>query len=296
MSIVPQLLTLMAAVASLLPWPWFGYTTNFLCIEYTASGSSSFRCGQLYLNQEDYWSSSSAQGWAAAIQTASVFAIFATALGFVTFSLLVTATCFELATRKILTIVIMQGVAALFSILTLIAGAADVCKVTGSSSCSRDGIRIGTGAGFEIFAFLLYLAALVVTLLWYRALRREATPKEETRSLVEKAPRVTTVLKPNGEKRVEREYIDETGQVVKEVTISRSEEPPRSVEMEPYLTSETFLTPNDGQLIETEYIDETGQVIEEVTNNLTDEPRRSSGRHKHQHQHRHPQPAQLESF
>jgi uncharacterized MnhB-related membrane protein len=231
-SIVPQLLTLMAAVASLLPWSWFGYSVNFLCIAYTVNGSSNSECSPLLLNQELYWSSSSTQGWAAAIQAAAVFAIFGTVLGFVAFSLLVTATCFELSTRKILTIVIMQGVAALLSILTLIAGAADVCKASGySSSCSRDGVHVETGAGFEIFAFLLYLAALGVTLFWYFQLRREATPKEESRSLVEVAPRpmpVTTVSTPNGGQRVERDYIDETGQVIHEVTFTHSEQPHHS--------------------------------------------------------------------
>jgi hypothetical protein len=289
----------MAAVASLLPWPWLGYSDVFLCIEYTLSGSSSSQCEPLYLNQPEYWSTSSTQGWAAAIQTAAVFAIFGTTLGFVAFSLLVTATCFELSARKILTIVIMQGVAALFCILTLIAGAANVCKGITSSSCSRDGIRVETGAGFEIFAFLLYLAALTVTFFWYLQLRREVTPKEETRSLMEMTPRpttVTTVFTPHGEQRVEREYIDETGQVIKEVTISRSEQPHHLVEEEPSPTSVTTSTPYGDQLHETEYIDETGEAIEEVTNNHSDKPRHSSDRHKHRHKPRHPQPVQQESF
>jgi hypothetical protein len=134
----------------------------------------------------------------------------------------------------------MQGVAALLSILTLIAGVADVCKATSSvtsfSNCSRDGIRIETGAGFEIFAFLLYFAALAVTLLWYLQLRREAPPKEETRSLVETAPRpmsVTTTSTPDGGQRIEREYLDETGQIIKEVTIMRSDQSRHSDQHQP---------------------------------------------------------------
>jgi hypothetical protein len=213
---MPQLLTLMAAAASLLPWPWLGYSISFLCIEVEVTigntSSNNYECFGLYLNTPEYWSSPESGDFGAA-QAAAVFAIFSTALGFVTFSLLVTATCFELEARRILTIVIMQGVAAFCSILTLIAGAVDICG--GTTNCSQK-MRVETGAGFEIFAFLIYLAALAVTLLWYLQVRRESNkPKEETRSLVESPPRVTTL--PDGSTRIEREYIDEEGRVVREV-------------------------------------------------------------------------------
>jgi hypothetical protein len=87
-------------------------------------------------------------------------------------------------------------------------------------------MHVGTGAGFEIFAFLLYLAALAVTYL--QARRRERKPKEETRSLVaESVARpmsvTTTTLMPDGGQRTERKYIDETGQVIHEVTVLRSD-------------------------------------------------------------------------
>jgi hypothetical protein len=192
-----------------------------LCIENTSSNN--YECGGLYLNTPVYWSSPESGDFGAA-QAAAVFAIFSTALGFVSFSLLVTATCFELEARRILTIVIMQGVAAFCSILTLIAGSVDVCD----GACSQK-MRVETGAGFEIFAFLIYLAAIAVNLLWYRQLRREATPKEEAKSLVEAAPRpvaVSAVSMPEGGQRIEREYVDETGQVIKEVTVTRPDHYP----------------------------------------------------------------------
>jgi hypothetical protein len=184
---------------------------QLLCIEFTDTDIYLTPvCGSLYLNTPTYWSDPESGDFGAA-QAAAVFAIFSTALGFVAFSLLATATCFELEPRRILTIVIMQGVAAFCSILTLIAGAVDLCN----GLCSQK-MRVDTGAGFEIFAFLLYLAALAVTLLWYLQVRRERNkPKEETRSLVESAPRVTTL--PDGSRRIEREYIDEEGRVVREV-------------------------------------------------------------------------------
>ena len=229
----------MAAVASLLPWPWLGFSEDFICIETSITNecggfsenftcietsNTDYECVGLYLNTPTYWS-----GDFSAARAAAVFAIFSTALGFVAFSLLATATCFELAPRRILTVIIMQGIAAFCSILTLIAGAVDVCN----GLCSQQ-MHIATGAGFEIFAFLIYLAAIAVTLLWYRELRREATPKEEARSLVGSAPRlvsVSTISMPDGGQRIEREYMDETGQVIKEVTVTRpdqQQQPPPS--------------------------------------------------------------------
>jgi hypothetical protein len=213
----------MAAVASLLPWAWLGISQYFVCIDTDPYIGET--CFGLYLNTPEYWSSPESGNFGAA-QAAAVFAIFSTALGFMSFSLLVTATCFELEARRILTIVIMQGVAAFCSILTLIAGSVDICG--GTSNCSQK-MRVETGAGFEIFAFLIYLAAIAVNLLWYRQLRREATPKEEARSLVEAAPRpvaVSAVSMPEGGQRIEREYVDETGQVIKEVTVTRPDHYP----------------------------------------------------------------------
>jgi hypothetical protein len=86
----------MAAVASLLPWPWLGYSDNFLCFEITdldveitdldveIPDFDDYRCGSLYLNTPSYWSDPTSGEFGAA-QAATVFAIFSTALGFVAF-------------------------------------------------------------------------------------------------------------------------------------------------------------------------------------------------------------------
>jgi len=68
------------------------------------------------------------------INSAAVFGIFSTAAGFVAFSLLLTATCFKLAPRRILACAIIFAVCFLLSILTLIAGAADVCKASSATA------------------------------------------------------------------------------------------------------------------------------------------------------------------
>jgi hypothetical protein len=96
-------------------------------------------------------------------------------LGFVALSLLLTATCFVLAKPKILLITILQGAAAFFAIFSLIAGAVDICiylEVDDDSDCTER-MRIETGAGFEIFACLLYIPAIISNALWYRQVCRD---------------------------------------------------------------------------------------------------------------------------
>jgi len=77
-----------------------------------------------------------------------------------------------------------------------------------------------------IFAFIFYIAALVVTLLWFFKERREhnnaeasnsASSPEESQGLVSATSR--PVILPDGRHGLEREYLDEKGQKVKEVTI-----------------------------------------------------------------------------
>lgn len=235
--IIPQLLNLMAVVSTIFAFPIFNPFTNkeynFLCIEYEVHGAASYGCSPLYLNNENYWSEPTRKGWAGAIQAAAVFGILAAAIGFIAFSLLATASCFVLKLRRVLAIVILDVVCAVLSILTLIAGASDVCR--NIDGCTTDKARIDTGAGFMIFAFIFYLAAGGMTLWWFFELRSKQTPIkcEEKSPLVESAPPLrspgsaTTVTKtvlPDGMTRIEREYVDETGTLVKEITTEHSEE------------------------------------------------------------------------
>ena len=211
-SIIPQLLTLLAAAASILVWPIFGYSLDFMCIETSAgsSGSTSYDCYPLVLNDPTYWSGSDSKGWAAAIQAAAIFAIFAAILGFMSFSLLATATCFVLEPRTILAVIIIQSLAAFFAILTLIAGAADVCKESGITTCNREKFHVETGAGFEICAFLLYLAALGVTSYWYHQVRQLDDPstvnhpEEQTKALIDMSS--TAIPHGDDEQAVEQRY------------------------------------------------------------------------------------------
>jgi hypothetical protein len=192
----------------------------------------------LYLNTEDFWDDVDAKGWANAVQTAAFFGIFAAAMGFMAFALLVTASCFPLMPRRLLSILILQGISALFSLLTLVAGAADGCEAAGftdaDDDCDKENVRIETGAGFMIFAFFIYIAAGIMTSLYFIKVQREQEPlpKEETKSLKNNASpfpsgtrvTVTKTILPGGETRIEKEYVDEEGQLVKEIMTEREED------------------------------------------------------------------------
>eukprot|EP00567_Pseudictyota_dubia_P000636 CAMPEP_0197468146 /NCGR_PEP_ID=MMETSP1175-20131217/65931_1 /TAXON_ID=1003142 /ORGANISM="Triceratium dubium, Strain CCMP147" /LENGTH=313 /DNA_ID=CAMNT_0043004241 /DNA_START=115 /DNA_END=1056 /DNA_ORIENTATION=- len=278
-SVIPQLLALMALFSSLAAFPIFGYSTYFGCFEYTISsgtqGSSSSstsvptgnECYGLYLNSEPYWNvaADESNGWAAALQTAAVFGIFAAIAGFLSLGILFAATCFELPPRRILGAGVALVTSAILSLLTLVGGATDICKriypptPTTTTTCSNQGFRVETGAAFEIFAALLYIAATATTFLFRRAVVQESAthPKEELMALnasqqantvaplgssipaqapvsraqasmgrpnehsqvghaqVGRNRTTTTRILPDG--RVEKEYVDESGNVVREV-------------------------------------------------------------------------------
>lgn len=87
-----------------------------------------------------------------------------------------------------------------------------------------------------IFAFFLYIAACVTSTLWFFELRRERSHSLSTEEfqqlgqavqplLASGEIQVTRTAMPDGETRIEREYLDEHGHLVKEITIEKQAEP-----------------------------------------------------------------------
>jgi hypothetical protein len=165
-----------------------------MCVEIDAWRGSNFQyttlppgtedvfCFSLCLNRQEYWGLEEAEGWAAMIQVSTVFAIVSTSLGFIAFCRLATAVCFALQPRRLLIISIMLGFSALFQISTLAAGAVDVCTIwqyAGYESCTATSMRLESGAGFAIFAFIFYLMAFITTLMFFFDIKNEALSKEE---------------------------------------------------------------------------------------------------------------------
>jgi hypothetical protein len=197
-SIIPQLLTLMAAFSTLMAFPVFNWedgVVNFMCVEVEQNKVTRHVCTPLILNTEIYWQDDDAEGWAGAIRTAALFGIFAAGGGFMAFALLSTATCFVLTPRRLLSVLIVQGVCAVLTIFTLVAGAADVCKhLELGSGCENERSRIDTGAGFMICAFFLYIAAGIMTFFYFIKVRSDHTPipKEETKMLIQSAAPISS--------------------------------------------------------------------------------------------------------
>jgi hypothetical protein len=233
----------MAAFSNLMAFPVLNRDEiNFMCIQVKTNGETYKECSPLYLNTERYWEFDDTDGWAGAIRTAALFGIVAAAGGFMAFALLASASCFVLIPRRLLSVLIMQGVCAILTLLTLVAGAADVCKLYVANSgndCKKDESHFDTGAGFMLFACFLYIAAGVMTYFYFRKVHREhrATPipKAETKRLIQTAAPLSysAGVSPSGKTRKEREYVDKDGQLVKETTI--------------------------------EYVDEAGHLVKETT-------------------------------
>jgi len=204
---------------------WRDTTTDFLCIELDDGLGSP--CFPLVLNDEAFYSDSDTQGWAAAIQAAAVLGIFSCVFGTIAFFLLLSASCFVLKPRRLWTVRILQIVAALFALLTLIAGAADVCKVaTGGvagTTCNVDTVRVRAGAGFMIAGFFLHVAAGITTIWIGRGGGEDSATETETTPLRAaqpgEGPRFTTKILDDGTKEITREYMDEGGNLVRETTI-----------------------------------------------------------------------------
>jgi uncharacterized membrane protein len=161
-------------------------TRNFMCKEFDNSGGTT-DCIALRLSDEVYYSNGD-KGWANAARVGALFGIVAAIAGFFSFSLLSTGTCFSLKPRRLLVILVLQGVAAFCAIFSLVAGAADLCEANnGGSTCDTKRARIDTGAGFMIAAFFLYIGAIVATGLYWTEVRKNDAPmstdKHETETL-----------------------------------------------------------------------------------------------------------------
>lgn len=252
---IPQLLTLMAEFSTLMAFPvlnWAG-EFNFFCYQVRSvqqyQDVSDSICSPLYLNSELYWKGEDTEGWAGALMVAALFGILASALGFMALALLLSACCFELSSRRIGWIVNLQLISAFFAIMTLVGGVADACKGTGldNGSCDTDKVRMATGAGFMLFAFFLFCSAAYMTRSFHDQVQDQESAQRrtiagasehETKSLTGNAApiqalgglTVTKSVLPGGQTRIEREYLDEGGQLVKEVTI---EEPDEQLAEEP---------------------------------------------------------------
>jgi hypothetical protein len=193
----------------------------FMCIEMKRTSDSDdfdspyitwFNCYSLKLNVEYYWGvSEEDKGWATAIQIATMFAIVSASLGFIAFCSLASAVCFALSPRSLLHISFLLGLPALFQILTLIAGVADTCFGYSSSSCKITRFHVHTEACFAIFAFLFYVVAFAMTLTYYNDVRRNKMNGGEQQQ-------------PLMQKRIEREYTNERGEVIKEIIIENDED------------------------------------------------------------------------
>lgn len=160
---------------------------GFLCFQGTGTlggvSGSHYLCPPLHLNHALYWAENNNENngnyynnyddddWAfVPMQVGAAIGIVAAACGLVACTVLLTGICFPLAPRKIRNIVILQGVAGVCSLLTLVAAASDRCKAAGfpKDSCYDEDIHLDTGAFCMIVAFLIYIPAAYTTYLLYR--------------------------------------------------------------------------------------------------------------------------------
>jgi len=232
-SILPAFVTFMAAFSTLQAFPAFNYQgeVNFMCREVEDTP----QCFPLLLNHPDFYGGGDSQdGWAVAIQLGALLGITAAVCGVMAFFFLALGSCFVLKPVRILIVMILQGVAALTALFSLIAGAANPCK--GFDGCDQERGRLDVGGCFMLFSSFCYLAAAAVTVLFWLSQRKEmeALNPQETKRLVTTQPpvqpqegvAVNKTVMPNGQTRVEREFVDENGQLVKEIVVEEATEVP----------------------------------------------------------------------
>lgn len=135
------------------------------CIEFEIGNQRDNQCFDLLLNDRSFWDDNQSDDWAAGIQAAAVFGIFACILGAVAWGLLVSATCLEIKPRRLMAIRLLLACASFFAFITIVAVSADVCELrAGDSDCDRKGFRIGFGGAAMMAAFILHLFAVVATM------------------------------------------------------------------------------------------------------------------------------------
>jgi hypothetical protein len=158
-----------------------------MCKEFDDSGGTT-ECIALRLSDQKYYNQGDS-GWANAARVGAFFGIIAAIAGFFSFALLSTGTCFALKPRRLLVILVLQAVAAFFSMFSLVAGAVDICDSGGrGTGCDDKRARIDTGAGFMIAASFLFMGAIAATGLYLTEVRKNddapvTTDKHETETL-----------------------------------------------------------------------------------------------------------------
>ena len=183
--IVPQILTLMAFVCTIMVFPYLNIfsdeTVDFMCFLVSSwqTGDTGSGCAPLSLNHPAYWSNGST--WAISLQIGAACGVLACACGFVALSLLLTSNCFVLKARKVRSIAVLQALAGLFSALTLVGAKLNACEAAGfrENSCYIEEIHLGTGANSMIFAFIFYVPATFTTVLLYRQCKEKETRHEK---------------------------------------------------------------------------------------------------------------------
>ena len=232
---------------------------NFLCYELSLSAPYSQQtayesvCSPLYLGSDSYWNTVDDNEWAGALKVAALFGILAGILGSVLCAILASASCFALSAYSIHAAFLLQLVCGVCTIMTLTGGAADACAAKQNQEnrwCSKDKVRIDTGAGFMIFSFFLFCVAAFPTYQYLIFVRTGIKPgarrgsnhrrnqgwnsPQEMQSLTQTATPIqmlgglteTRTILPSGETRIEREYLEETGQLVREVTVQQPQNDP----------------------------------------------------------------------
>ena len=112
---------------------------------------------------------------------ATVFAIASAIIGSVATLLLFSAICFHLDTKTTLGVSCSYFGCMCLSLLTLIAGAYDLCKQKGDDgACERHRVRLAPGAVAEVFGAIFYLCAGLVMFRYFRLAQGHQIPEDET--------------------------------------------------------------------------------------------------------------------
>lgn len=179
-AIICNMLTFIPAYNFLCTTIYIEYSGGYEYADYDSSGNLIGRpqqgevtyCNPLRLFRREYWDvEDNEQGYAGAAQAGAFFGAAATAIGSLTLVVLLKTICFQTSKCAIKTVIAMQATAALFSMLTLVAGATDLCKWAGnkiSSNCKTERIRIEPGAGLALSATVFYLCAVISTNIFLR--------------------------------------------------------------------------------------------------------------------------------
>ncbi|CAB9502600.1 unknown protein [Seminavis robusta] len=216
-SLLPQMLAIAALVCCFyaIPWTpgsWFP-EVGFLCMHLDGRDSN-YSCGPLRLVDPGYWSGDKGKYWP--VQLGALFAIISAILGSIATLYLFGAICFHLSKKTVLNISKTFLACALFSVLTFVAAALDICDILGysssgssssssgsyydsgsssyyggSSSSSRSQckkvVRLDGGGVAEIFAVVFFLAAAAASFQF-------ANVAEETSEAAEDEATETEVL------------------------------------------------------------------------------------------------------